>query len=117
MDVIVDLWEPMAAQIIMIVGDGGFNSLFARALSLAQPTFPWLLATSPPSQAANRFAELVTCLEGQPPDLARTANNLLLATFTDILATLIGEDLTIQLLRTAWGVEASGSPGRDERDE
>ncbi len=116
-DEVTNLWEPMAAQITLIVGDSGFNSLYLRALSLTQPTFPWLTATSPPNQATNRFAELLECLEGQPPELARAANNLLLTTFTDILAMLIGEDLTIQLLRFAWGVEASDSPGRDERNE
>ena len=116
-DEVINLWEPMAAQIIMIVGDSGFNSLYVRALSLTQPTFSWLTATSQPSQATNRFAELVKCLEGQSPEPARAANNLLLTTFTDILATLIGEDLTIQILHSAWGVEASDSPGRDERNE
>jgi hypothetical protein len=107
----------MAAHIIMIVGDGGFNSLYLRALALTQPTYPWLTPTSAPTQATNRFAGLLQCLEGQPPGQAKAANKLLLATFTDILATLIGEDLTIQLLRSAWGVEASDSPGRDERHE
>lgn len=114
---VINLWEPMAAQIIMIVGDGGFNSLYLRALSLTQPTFPWLAPTSPPSQAANRFTELAKCLEGQPPGQARTANNLLLTTFTDILATLIGEDLTIQLLRSAWGIEASDGHWREGKNE
>jgi hypothetical protein len=117
MDEVIDLWEPMATHIIMIVGDGGFNSLYLRAISLAQPTFPWLAATSPPSHASNRFAELVTCLKGQPPEQAKAANNLLLTTFTDILATLIGEDLTIQILRSAWGIEALDSPGGEERNE
>jgi hypothetical protein len=116
-DEVIGLWEPMATQIIMIVGDGGFNSLYVRALSLTQPTFPWLTVTSPPSQATNHFAELAKCLEGQSPEQIRTANNLLLTTFADILATLIGEDLTIQILRSAWGVEASDSPRKDERNE
>jgi hypothetical protein len=116
-DEVIGLWESMATQIIMIVGDGGFNSLYVRALSLTQPTFPWLTATSPPSQATNRFAELATCLEGQSPEQARAANNQLLTTFTDILATLIGEDLTIQILRSAWGIEASDGSWRKKENE
>ena len=108
----------MATQIIMIVGDGGFNSLYERAITLTQVTFPWLTATSPPSQeATNGFVELATCLEGPPPEQARAANNLLLTTFTDILAMLIGEDLTIQLLRSAWGNETLDSIGSDGANE
>jgi hypothetical protein len=107
----------MAAQIIMIVGEGGFNSLYVRAIALTQTTFPWLTATSTPSHTSNHVAELLQCLEGQPPEQARTANNLLLTTFTDILATLIGEDLTKQILRSAWGIEALDSPGSEERNE
>jgi hypothetical protein len=108
----------MAVSIIMIVGDGGFNSLYLRALALTQPTYPWLTASLQPSQqAANRFAELVSCLEGQPPEQARTANHLLLITFTDILATLIGEELTLQILRSAWGIAASDGPWSEDKNE
>ena len=30
-DAAISLWEQMATQIISIVGEGGFNSLFARS--------------------------------------------------------------------------------------
>ncbi len=111
------MWETMSAQIILIVGKGGFNSLFLRAFSLAQSSFPWLTATSQTSQSSNPFDELLQCLEGQSFAEAKAANILLLTIFTDILATLIGEDLTIQLLRSAWGIEASDGPWREEPNE
>jgi hypothetical protein len=44
-------------------------------------------------------------LEGQTPAQASEANRLLLITFTDILAALIGEQLTTSILRLAWGSE------------
>ena len=44
-------------------------------------------------------------LEGQTPVQAGEANSLLLISFTDILASLIGEQLTTRILCLAWGSE------------
>lgn len=111
------LWEAMAAQIILIVGESGFNSLYERALSLLQPTYPWLIANSQSAQADNRFSELLIILERQSPEQARTANNQLLIMFTDILASLIGEDLTNHILQIAWGVNAADLNCQEVRNE
>lgn len=102
-DAAINLWEPMAAQIISIVGEGGFNSLYARSVFLTQPTFPWLAASLLSPQTDRRFAKLKMSLEAQSPSQAIEANSLLLITFTDILASLIGEQLTTSILRLAWG--------------
>jgi len=107
----------MATQIIMIVGEGGFNSLYTRALSLTQTTFPWLTATSQSSTPVNRFAELIMSLDGQPYEQANSANNLLLTSFTDILASLIGEDLTINILQIAWGIDCSNISWEETKNE
>ena len=106
MDAAIVLWEQMAEQIIAIIGVGGFNSLYARNLFLFQSNFPWLAASALSLQADQRFAELKRSLEGQAPSVAIEANNRLLSTFTDILATLIGEELTSSILRSAWGDDA-----------
>ncbi len=108
-DAAINLWEQMATQIISIVGEGGFNSLYARSVFLAQSTFPWLAASALSPQADHRFATLKKCFEEQAPAQASAANNLLLVTFTDILASLIGEQLTTRILRSAWGNDASES--------
>jgi hypothetical protein len=111
-DAAIRLWEPMATQIISIVGDDGFSSLYARSVFLTQPTFPWLVASSLPSQTDHRFAELKMHLEGQTPAQTSAANSLLLITFTDILASLIGEELTTSILRSAWDNDASSRTGK-----
>jgi hypothetical protein len=116
-DAAINLWEQMAAQIISIVGEDGFNSLYARSVFLAQPTYPWLAANSPSPQTDQRFAELKKHLEGQTPSQAREANSLLLLTFTGILAALIGEPLTTRILRTAWGNDASYSTSKEFKHE
>jgi hypothetical protein len=103
----IELWEPMAMQVISIVGEGGFNSLYARCVFLTRAKFPWVAAGPLPPQADQRFAGLKMSLEGQIPAQASAANCLLLITFTDILASLIGEQLTINILRSAWGNDAS----------
>lgn len=108
-DAAVLIWEQMATQIISIVGEGGFNSLYSRSLDLTQSAFFWLDFDPHSIQAGQRFAELKVCLEKQTPERAREANFLLLTTFTDILASLIGEQLTISILRLAWTIDAAES--------
>jgi len=105
-DAAVMLWEQIASKIISIVGEGGFNSLYARSLFLSQPSFPWLAVCPLSTQPDQRFAELKKCFGAQAPAQACAANRLLLITFTDILASLIGEALTTSILRSAWGNDA-----------
>ena len=112
-DAAINLWAQMATQIISIVGEDGFNSLYARSVFLAQPTFPWLTTSSLSQQNDQRFAKLKKGLEGQAPSQAREANSLLLLTFTGILAALIGEPLTTRILCSAWGDDASTSTSKE----
>jgi hypothetical protein len=116
-DAAVILWEQIASQIISVVGEGGFTSLYARSLSLTQSSVPWLAAGALSPQTDHRFAGLKTCLEAQGPEQASAANRLLLITFTDILASLIGEELTITLIRSAWGNDASDRAGKEFENE
>ena len=104
-DSAIDLWEQLAAQIISIVGEGGFNSLYARSVFLTKPAFHWLPAgsLSPQTPHDHRFAGLKASFEAQTPAQAGAANSQLLITFTDILASLIGEDLTNRILRFGLG--------------
>lgn len=103
----VNLWIQLATQIISIVGEGGFNSLYTRSAFLARPTYPWLTVGASPPQADQRFEALKTSLQNQTPAQASAANILLLTTFTDILSSLIGEELTINILYVAWNIDAS----------
>jgi hypothetical protein len=112
-DAAIDLWERMATQIISIVGEDGFNSLYARSVFLSQSRFPWLAASQLTPPINQRFAELKTRLEGQTPTQASEANSLLLITFTDILVSLIGEQLTTRILGLAWGIDTSNSTGKE----
>jgi hypothetical protein len=116
-DTAINLWERMAAKIISILGEGGFNSLYARSVFLTQSTYPWIAAGSSSPQDDHRFAELKMSFEAQTPAQANAANSLLLITFTDILASLIGEELVTRILHSAWGDVASLSPLRSSKNE
>jgi hypothetical protein len=116
-DAVIGLWEQVATQIISIVGEGGFDSLYARSIFLTRSTFPWLVATSGSPQTDHRFTNLKTSLEGQTPALIREANSLLLITFTDILASLVGEPLTARILDSAWDNDAQDRAGKEFKNE
>lgn len=107
-DAAISLWNQLAAQVISIVGEGGFNALYARSVYLSKSTFPWLAAdVSTPPLTDLPFKELKMSLEDKTPAQASEANSLLLITFTGILASLIGEQLTSSILRSAWGRDPS----------
>lgn len=102
-DAAVNLWEQMALQIVALVGEAGFDSLYGRSVFHTRIKFPWLAAGALPPQAEQRFAGLKVSLEKQTPAQAGEANRLLLINFTDVLSSLIGEQVTTHLLRSAWG--------------
>jgi hypothetical protein len=102
-DAAIDLWGSLANQIIAIVGEAGFESIYSRSLYLTQSTFPWLMNTASSPTVGHRFVNLKMSFEGRAPELANEANRLLLTIFTDTLASLIGESLTGRVLDSAWG--------------
>lgn len=112
-DAELGLWEQMATQIISIMGESGFSSLYARSVFLTGSTFPWLVTDSAAPQADQHFAHLRRCLDQQTPEQARAANRLLLTTFADILASLIGEQLTARILHAAWRNDGPNMTDKD----
>ncbi len=110
---VTTLWEPMATHIVSIVGEGGFNSLYARSLFLNQSTFPWLAVSPMPAKSDDRFANLIMSFEGQTLEQACEAHCRLLITLTDILASLIGEPLTTRIIQLAWGNDLLMRTGKE----
>lgn len=98
----IGIWERLAHQLISIIGDGGFQSLYERSLYLTGITSPWI-AEGHFSQTDFPFANLKTCLESRDATEASEANIVLLLTFLDILASLIGNVLTESILQSIWG--------------
>ncbi len=116
-DAAMTQWEQMSSKLISIVGAGGFHSLYARSVFIARARYPWLATDEVSAQTDPLFAQLKKCFESQLPVEASAANKLLLITFTDILASLIGEALTTSILRSAWDSVASGQAGKGSENE
>lgn len=116
-DVSIDLWQSLANEIISLVGEVGFMSVFSRSLFLVHPSFPWLAAEELPADKSLRFAQLKTSLAGQTPAQADAANIKLLITFTDILAVLIGDPLTTRILHASWGDVALDTADKESQHE
>ncbi|HEY8101837.1 MAG TPA: hypothetical protein VIF82_13905 [Burkholderiaceae bacterium] len=112
-DDIIQLWERLANELISIIGEGGFQSLYARSLHLTSATYPWLMPNQPWQQGESRFADLHKSLVSHDLAQATEASIVLLTTFIDILATLIGEQLTTNMLRSAWGGDALDTAAKE----
>lgn len=104
-DEAIRLWGLLASKLLVIIGESGLDALYARTLYLTQPTFPFLKGVSMHYGPENRFDGLKQCLTEQSPEFARQSNHQLFVNFTDILASLIGEELTLRILLSAWCVE------------
>jgi hypothetical protein len=97
-DAIVSALREIEAALHPIIGRGGFDALYTRAVSLAGLAHPWLTgARGPASTPVNRVA-LRSVLAQQTSDEAAAGGVALLQTFDDVLTTLIGRSLTEQLL-------------------
>ena len=96
------LYETLAAQLALLIGEAGVRALTARSLHLVQRDFAWLGEARDPGPSERPFAQVGLRLARQEPALAREAAATALATLGGLLATLIGDALTISVLRAAW---------------
>jgi len=104
---LIILWEKIAIEIISLVGEDGFNSLYQRSISLNQLNFPWLVLDSPGQIDGRRFTPLLARFEEQSLTQSKLANARLLITFTDIVASLIGDQITFHILQSVLADEKS----------
>ena len=95
-------YDDLARVSAPVIGQVGVDALTGRTLYLAQRQYPWLVHTPEPDQWTGPFAQIVFCLERQPPAIATEAAGAVLTTLTGLLVTFIGEPLTAGLLRKAW---------------
>ena len=95
-------FEELAGVLTPIIGQVGMDALADRALHLAQREYPWLGNTRNPEQVEGRLIGVSMSLEHQEPGLATEAAAAVLAQFAALLVTMIGEPLTVRLMRQAW---------------
>lgn len=113
---LLTLLRPLRAQVASLVSDDGFSYLLERTLFLTAQSFQWIKAESASSTEAgldNLRAKLAT----RTHEEALAASVCLLASFIDLVASLIGDSLTVGILRAAWGDDALGAWGEDFKHE
>jgi hypothetical protein len=91
----------IALRLNPIVGKAGVVALYKRSIHLASLTYPWLSGKGS-AQAEINVAALGPLLAQQGASGAAEAGTALLQTFCDLLASLVGMDLTHQLLDSVW---------------
>lgn len=106
-------WERVAFQLTPLIGEAGFRSLYARAVHLVIPNCPRLTPARQSQPLEALLQKLKQDLEILDSAEAVRTSNLLLATFTELLSTLIGESLTSRVLHSAWTDESGNIIGKD----
>lgn len=106
----LELWNQVAALLAPVIGTRGVDVLFSRSLYLTGSVFPLLvIAAGDQRDMADLLGGVNARLASCETNEAIEASHALLVTFTELLATLIGESLTEQLLRPAWAVSPPAS--------
>jgi hypothetical protein len=95
-------WRLVTEQLAPVIGARGLDVLFIRALHQTSAAYPWLEVVVEREGSVSPLPSLMSCLAGQNPATAAEASITLLVTFTELLATLIGESLTSRLLGPVW---------------
>jgi len=85
-----------------IIGARGVAALCNRSVHVARQSYPWLAGLEAGSQATMDVDSLTSLISQQTPSDAAAAGGLLLQTFHELLASLIGGSLTERLLRSVW---------------
>ena len=97
-----EIWLQMSAQLTPVIGGNGVEAILQRSLYLTSAAFPWLASSDEHIGHESLPERISTCLAGCEPVVAAQASSSLLITFTELLATLIGNSLTMRLLGPVW---------------
>ena len=100
------LWARFEVELMPIIGEGGFHSLFIRSVNLTASTYAWMSVKELKQPDSVSFKDLMSLFKDREANEATEAIITLLIVFTDILATLIGLSLTTRILCSAWGDDA-----------
>ena len=115
-DQTIALWEQLASELISIIGEHGFQSLYSRSVHMAAAASPWIMLCQSTQSTDPEFTGLRNCLEARDFTEVSEASVVLLNTFIDILILLIGEPLTSRILRSAWGDDVMDLAGKEVQE-
>jgi hypothetical protein len=96
----LNVCERLRPQLAMLMGNGGFRALLARALVLAAAEVPWLRVMRVQSDGAlGGVEDLRSPLSSEALSAGGVA---LLAQLLGLLVAFIGENLTLRLAQEVW---------------
>jgi hypothetical protein len=95
-------FDELACVLVPLIGQIGMDALVGRAVHLARREYPWLADSGTVEGADGPFVRVSKSLEHQDSALAIRAAAAVLAHFTGLLVTMIGESLAVRLMRQAW---------------
>ena len=87
----ISIWQQISVRLVRLIGVRGVDALFCRSLHLAGRSFPFLIDGGNHRDRVALLAHFRACIETREKLFAAEVCFVLLATFTDLLATLIGE--------------------------
>lgn len=108
------LWNRIALNLTPLIGEVGFQALYARAVHLALPECSGFAVARHERSTMGLLQELKEGLVALEYGLAEQCSNILLTKFTDLVASMIGDALMEQILRSAWD-ESSVQPNKGRR--
>jgi hypothetical protein len=101
----VGLLVPLSMHLAAIIGQNGFHAIYERSLHEASKQHPWLMAGRISAQGPSDFEGLKAALYERDVHEASHAAAALLSALLELLASLIGHALTMNLLRASWDVD------------
>lgn len=110
-------WRRIGAQLCPLIGESGFCALFGRAVHVIGPDHAWLAPTQSCRSQEQLFSSLEERMALAEPERAAAANDALLRTFTQLLAALIGERLTRQLLTSATAADTAHEQQKNAQEQ
>jgi len=105
---------PLRVQLASLVSEEGFGFLLERTVYQTAREYQWICA-EPASTGEARLDDLRATLALCTHEEALEASIVLLLNFVDLVASLIGDPLTVGILRAAWGSDALGVLGEDNQ--
>ena len=99
-DALVGTLREISARLSPMFGERGVDVLLGRALHLTGAKLPWLELPKQGAEVGTPLAALKLHLVTGDRNKVSEASELLLVTFTELLASLIGPTLTGRLLAT-----------------
>lgn len=107
---IASLWLKIVRKFAPLIGADSLLVILERSFDDHADDFPWLPALNPLMQPDTAIDALLISMTPRSNDDILAAHNAILASYIDMIATLIGMRLTVQFLRAALPADDASNP-------